>query len=109
MNLKHISYITKHIVYIHGRMGWDGECSVFLIYVSKKILICYFRTTAIIFYLSLSEKNQMQKIKLVAENMGTIPPNTALLVIETISKNRYEVNLSSNFEKNASIEFFLKE
>jgi hypothetical protein len=30
----------------------------------------------------------MQKIKLVAENMGTIPPNTALLIIETTSKKK---------------------
>ena len=40
--------------------------------------------------------------------MGSIPPCTALMIIY-IQNKRYEVYLSSNFEKNAVVEFFLKE
>ena len=62
----------------------------------------------ITFYISLSEANHFDKIKLVAENLGNIPPNTALMIITT-EKKKYNVFLSSNYEKNAVVEFFLKE
>lgn len=62
----------------------------------------------IVFYLSLDKTKPFNKIKMIAENMGSIPPNTALMIIET-SKNRYEVRLNSDFKKNATVEFFLKE
>ncbi len=38
-----------------------------------------------------------------AENLGLIPPNSALMVI-TDSQHRYEVNLESNYQKNAMVE-----
>ena len=48
------------------------------------------------------------KLKLFAENLGTIPPCTATMII-TIGSKRYEVSLSSDLRKNATVEFFLKE
>jgi hypothetical protein len=61
---------------------------------------------AITIYLSLSPKIQSQKVKIIANNMGTIPPNTTVMIITTKLK-RYEVRLHSTFEKNAVVEFFL--
>jgi hypothetical protein len=97
----------KFSVYDNGEVDGDSIS----IYVGDQLIISNQKisTKPIVFYLSLSEKDKMQKVKLIAENMGSIPPNTALLIIETTTKKRYEVNLSSNFEKNASIEFFLTE
>ena len=60
------------------------------------------------FYVSLDKQTPISKLKLVAENLGSIPPCTALMIITT-KKKRYEVNLSSNFNSNAVVEFFLKE
>jgi hypothetical protein len=60
------------------------------------------------FYFSFDKTKQVQKIKLFADNLGSIPPNTALLVITT-RKNRYLITLSSDYSKNGSVEFFLKE
>ena len=61
------------------------------------------------FYVSLNKNvNPISHLRLVAENMGTIPPCTALMIVTTRSK-RYEVHLSSNFNKNATVELFLKE
>ena len=60
------------------------------------------------FYISLSEDKHFDKIKLIAENLGSIPPNTALMVITT-RKKKYDVFLSSAYEKSAVVEFFLKE
>ena len=60
------------------------------------------------FYVSLDKQTPISKLKLVAENLGSIPPCTVLMLIIT-KKKRYEVNLSSNFTSNAVVEFFLKE
>jgi hypothetical protein len=59
-------------------------------------------------YVSLDKQRPISKLKLVAENLGSIPPCTVLMVIRT-KKKRYEVNLSSNFNSNAVVEFFIKE
>ncbi|HMK20473.1 MAG TPA: hypothetical protein VK492_19870 [Chitinophagaceae bacterium] len=63
---------------------------------------------AVPFYISLDKHTSISKLKLVAENLGSIPPCTVLMLIITKMK-RYEVNLSSNFNSNAVVEFFLKE
>lgn len=60
------------------------------------------------FYLSLDPSLKFNKIYMVAESLGEIPPCTALLIVTTKLK-RYEVNLSGNMSKNAALEFFLKE
>lgn len=48
---------------------------------------------------SLSTNNDLV---MYAENLGTIPPNSALMVI-TDKDHRYEVNLTSNYQKNAAV------
>jgi hypothetical protein len=63
----------------------------------------------IVFYVSLNRNiNPITHLRLVAESLGSIPPCTALMIVTTRSK-RYEVHLSSNFSKNATVELFLKE
>jgi len=59
-------------------------------------------------YISLDKQRPLSKLKLAAESLGTIPPCTVLMIITT-KKKRYEVNLSSNFNSNGVVEFFLKE
>jgi len=44
---------------------------------------------------------------MVAENLGSIPPNTSVMIITTAS-NRYEVLISSSEQKNAKVIFDLK-
>lgn len=45
---------------------------------------------------------QPVEILMQAENLGSIPPNTALMIVES-GKRRYEVRLSAGFEKHAVI------
>ncbi|MEO6455544.1 MAG: hypothetical protein ABIN97_15800 [Ginsengibacter sp.] len=45
---------------------------------------------------------------MVAENLGSIPPNTSLMII-TAGTRRYEVFISSSEQKNAKVIFDLKE
>ena len=47
------------------------------------------------------------EIIMVAENLGSIPPNTSLMIITTVS-NRYELMISSSEQKNAKVVFDLK-
>ena len=47
------------------------------------------------------------EIIMVAENLGSIPPNTSVMIITTAS-NRYQVFISSSEQKNAKIVFDLK-
>ena len=47
------------------------------------------------------------EIIMVAENLGSIPPNTSVMIITTAS-NRYEVFISSSEQKNAKVVFDLK-
>jgi hypothetical protein len=59
-------------------------------------------------YISLDKHKPISKLKLIAENLGSIPPCTVLMRIKT-KKKTYEINLSSNFSSNGTVEFFLKE
>ena len=47
------------------------------------------------------------ELVMVAENSGTIPPNTSVMIITT-RDNRYEVSISSTEQKNAKVVFDLK-
>lgn len=57
-------------------------------------------------YISLKKDRQFQKIKLFANNVGTIPPNTALLIVETKTK-KYPITMTSDFKNTGIIEFVL--
>lgn len=94
-------------VYDNGDIDGDSV-SVYeehLLRINKKMITA----KPITFYVSLDKKtNPISHLRLVAESLGSIPPCTALMIITTKSR-RYEVRLSSNFSKNATVEFFLKE
>jgi type IV secretory pathway VirB9-like protein len=42
-----------------------------------------------------------------AENLGSIPPNTALMIV-TVGDKRYEVNISSTEQTNGAVRFRYK-
>lgn len=93
-------------LYDNGEVDGDSVS----LYINDKEIINRQRisTDPIIFYLSLDKNNPLSKLKLVAESLGTIPPCTAVMIITT-KHLRQQVSLSSNFDKNATVEFFLKE
>ncbi len=53
------------------------------------------------------EEGKTNELVLFADNVGDIPPNTALMII-TDGINRYEVRLSADLKNNASVRFELK-
>lgn len=52
--------------------------------------------------LTLDNTKESNELAMFAENLGLIAPNTAYMVIND-GKNTYEISLSSNLEKNATI------
>jgi hypothetical protein len=52
----------------------------------------------------LDENESVHEIVMVAENLGSIPPNTALMIVQA-GRERYTVRLSSNEQKNAMVKF----
>jgi hypothetical protein len=55
-------------------------------------------------YLKIDLHNTFQEIEMFAENEGSIPPNTALLIV-TANDKRYRLFLSSRKEKSAKVRF----
>lgn len=64
-------------------------------------------TSPISLKLKIDEDNPDQEITMVAENLGTIPPNTALMIVKS-GGNRYDLRISSSEQKNAVVKFKFK-
>jgi hypothetical protein len=64
-------------------------------------------TTPLTFYVHMSELEKTKLIKMEAQNLGLIPPNTSVMQITT-KKNKYIVPLTSDLKKNAVVEFVLQ-
>lgn len=65
-------------------------------------------TTPISLTIKASLNTQYNKIKLIAESLGSLPPCTATMIVY-IKNKRYEVSLSSDFNKNAVAMIFIKD
>ncbi|MBC7948616.1 MAG: hypothetical protein H7Y42_12085 [Chitinophagaceae bacterium] len=57
---------------------------------------------AIHFNLFLDSTRQSNEISMFADNLGSIPPNTALMIIDD-GKKKYEIRLTSSLQKNGTV------
>ncbi len=55
-------------------------------------------------YIKIDLQNTFQEIEMIAENLGKIPPNTALLMV-TAGTKRYRLYLTSTEVKSAKVRF----
>lgn len=80
----------------------DGDSITIL--VNKKVILTHQRLSSvpITTYLKIDLSNTFHEVEMVAENLGSIPPNTAILII-TAGNNRYQLALSSTDNKSARI------
>lgn len=85
----------------------DGD-SVSLFY-NGKLLLQHKRLTdkALSLTLDVTNGQDVNELVMYAENLGSIPPNTALMVV-TDGNNRYEVRITSDTQKNGAIRFIHK-
>lgn len=82
----------------------DGD-SITVFYNGKIILSHKMLTTkAISLTLALDENVRENIVTMYADNLGTIPPNTALMIV-TDGDKRYEVRIDSDTEKSGSVIF----
>jgi hypothetical protein len=65
-------------------------------------------TNPITLEIKLDPGREDNDLVMYAENLGTIPPNTALMVV-TVGDKRYEVNITSTEQTSGSVRFKLKE
>ncbi len=59
-------------------------------------------TRSIHLNIALDTTREVNQLSMFANNLGSIPPNTALMLVYD-GKKRYEVRLSSNLEKSAAV------
>jgi hypothetical protein len=86
----------------------DGD-SVTLIY-NDRVITTHQRLTdkPLTFIIKIDKGNSRNELVMYAENLGSIPPNTALMIIYDGDK-RYELNVNSTKKSNGSVSFKLRE
>ena len=87
-------------IYDNGEI--DGD--IISIFYNKNLILNNQKLThkSIKMKLGLDTSLAVNEISMFAENLGLIPPNTALIAIDD-GKNRFEIRLSSSLEKNATL------
>jgi hypothetical protein len=88
----------------------DGEIDndMVSVYFNKGLVVANKSLSAQAYSFNLNlEPGKTNELVLYADNLGSIPPNTALMII-TDGINRYEVRLSTDLNNNASVRFELK-
>ena len=108
--------LVKQIIVVHDSISVtlydngiiDGD-SVTLIF-NDKILVSHLLLSdqPKTFNIKIAPGNSRNELLMYAENLGSIPPNTALMVIYDGEK-RYEVNISSTATSNGVVSFRLRE
>jgi hypothetical protein len=99
------TYSVKVDLYDNGDI--DGD-SISLFY-NGRLLLSNKRLSdkAISLTLPIEKENNVNELVMYAENLGSIPPNTALMVV-TDGPNRYEVRITSDLQKSGVINFVHK-
>ncbi|MDQ6608404.1 MAG: hypothetical protein M3Y85_01115 [Bacteroidota bacterium] len=76
------------------------------VYLDGRLILANKRLshTPITYQLEMSESSPDHTLVMVAENMGRIPPNTSLMIIQDGDK-RYQASITSTEQKNAMVRF----
>ncbi|HEX7847210.1 MAG TPA: hypothetical protein VF476_15525 [Chitinophagaceae bacterium] len=82
----------------------DGD--TISVFVNSSPVVSRQRLTAkpITVNIKIDQKRTEQEVIMVGENLGTIPPNTALMMV-TAGNKRYQLYLTSDEKKNAMVRF----
>lgn len=92
-------------LYDNGEIDGDSISLFF----NGRLILSHKRLTdkALSLKLNVDEGRDLNELVMYAENLGTIPPNTALMVVHD-GDNRYEVRISSDLQKSGVIRFIHK-
>jgi hypothetical protein len=93
-------------MYDNGQV--DGD--TISLYFNGKLMVSRQRlsTEPIHLNITIDPTRNDNELVMYAENLGSIPPNTALMVV-TVGDKRYEVNISSSEQTSGTVRFKLIE
>lgn len=76
------------------------------VYLNDRVILSHKRLSEkpIIYKLKLTEEEPEHILVMVAENLGRIPPNTSLMIVQDGDK-RYQVGITSTEQQNAMVRF----
>jgi hypothetical protein len=92
------------IVKLYDNGEIDGD--TISVYLDNKLVLSAKRLTAspLVIKLKMDKDNTEHELVMVAENLGRIPPNTSLMIVESGEK-RFDVRITSTEQKNAVVKF----
>lgn len=93
-------------LYDNGEIDGDSVS----LYINNQLLAQHVLLTADakVIQVPIDKRIAVNKLILFAENLGRLPPNTALMEV-TVHGKTYNLFLSTDYKKNASVEFLLQE
>jgi hypothetical protein len=93
-------------LYDNGEIDGDSIS----LYLNNELLLQHYKLTAEakVLLVPIDKSLPVNRLVLFAENLGKLPPNTALMEV-TVHGKTYELFLSTDYKKNASVEFLMQE
>ena len=93
-------------LYDNGEIDGDSIS----LYLNNELVIAHVRLTAEArtLIIPIDKSLPVNKLVMFAENLGRLPPNTALMQV-TVHGKTYNLFLSTDFNRNASVEFSMQE
>ena len=103
-----VTEATTMLIELYDNGQVDGD--TVSIYHNNKLVVSHagLSEKPVTLRIKVDSENPHHELTMVADNLGSIPPNTSLMVI-TAGKKRYEVFISSSEQKNARLLIDLKE
>ncbi|HET6254353.1 MAG TPA: hypothetical protein VFE32_09775 [Puia sp.] len=97
---------VKVELYDNGEIDGDSVS----LYLNNDLLLQHYKLTAEakVLLVPIDKSLPVNRLVLFAENLGRLPPNTALMEV-TVHGKRYDLFLSTDFRRNACVEFALQE
>jgi hypothetical protein len=97
--------LIKLDFYDNGQVDGDTVS----VYVDNLAIVSQKMLTAkpLTIFVSITEQKIQQEVIMIGENLGSIPPNTALMIINA-NDRRYQLYLTSDNKKNALVRFIYK-
>jgi hypothetical protein len=97
---------VKIELYDNGEIDGDSVS----LYLNDELILSHLKLLAQpkTVWLRLDKSLPVNKLVLFAENLGTLPPNTALMEV-TVKGKKYTIFLSTDYKRNAMVEFILQE
>jgi hypothetical protein len=98
---------AEMVIELYDNGDIDGDTVT--IYHNNQLIVNHAGLSAkpITIKIKVDKANPHHELIMVADNLGSIPPNTSLMIV-TANKKRYEVYISSSEQKNAKVVIDLK-